>query len=1015
MKPAYRILTSQGIWTLDLDVVLYAVNGSFFKSGQAEVKTYLSTGALQNTIAFTDIEVTEGKVSSMRLANTAATATLIAYPGTVNPKPIVWNSTASAFEFKFGLTAEQIIAQMTLATGATANVKRIISETNRPVVTGELAHNYTYRLFVTPESSIATQIANYTLTVIPGFNTISLAASQLNTDGTMKLTSGVPTQDTSLAGSPIIAIDNTAKTVTVVGDAEPADLVARLYNNTGSAYYPYSTSTIAITNSEEVTKTNTVFNTGDKVIVTALGGAKQVYSIIVSDSDRVIKANSVISYETSSSVNLQVNWGTTIQAMLAALELTDGTEFDYELEVNTGTQSVPVFVEYSEYLAEEDEPVTDVKVLKSTMNNAFRLTVEAQDGIPQVYYVNAKPSTSLAFEVKVGSTHLVTAIDHTAKTINVQNGASITDLTGALKSVDGSVQGYTVVSQSGSANVFTGDKLTVTSASGATTQYIIALNPQLSTSTLELKANANVVQVSGSTLFVKPQIPQLTLNSGANYSTTSLATIISNLDFMKNRQDYRTYTTTAWTAAQATFNPKVASTIPANSSPDANLENNVVVVISQDKNSYQVYSIDVTDNNTTFVPTIIEDPVYVKSVQVTTQPVVGTPGAGTITAWQQPFGELAATPALIAAELNFVDAFMRYSTATTITVTSQSGLSVVYTIVYDKAADTTLSLKSTTNFVPAYVESLGVGNIVYKPQFVSGSSYVTLNLYNLVSYYATDFEIFSYYTPTVRLVYQKTDGTYVAITTAVNSDATLDSFATTNSIDATEKAALKNLTSNRIFVEVVAQNTTTKAYYPVSVGALKTSTVLAAKANLTPIFEVQGTIIYVGANTTITAMKANLDVATNWQTVTYLLNSGNAIATDATVLVDYNVIRVVAQDGTIAEYTVRVVSPNTVAAKVASTAANSLQVASITIPGTTWPASIDVTNWKTNSDSTKVYLTAAEFLALLDTTGSRSYSLTTSEGLAKTSTQLFTGDILTVTTLGIDGHEYTNDYIIVIK
>ncbi len=369
---------------------------------------------------------------------------------------------------------------------------------------------------------------------------------------------------------------------------------------------------------------------------------------------------------------------------------------------------------------------------------------------------------------------------------------------------------------------------------------------------------------------------------------------------------------------------------------------------------------------------------------------------------------------LILAEIDFPANFQSrtttgsgtFATPGTIIVTAQSHTTLVpatvtYTIVVTKSADTQIVLVDTplfVNAVPAFSNS-----IIYNPQFLNGSVFTDTTLFTLSTTYSTDIATKLNNYQTTRLVYNTTGTTYLPLLVA--NQAALDSFCTTNGItDAAEKTAMKNLTSSNIYVEITAQDGTTKTYYSVSVASKLTTTDLSVAGTALPLFDVQGELVYVVAGTTGAQLLANLDRLTNWQTITVTNNAG---VTNAGALVDYNLLTVTAQDGTAKVLTIMTYVKTSVASLVTATTAN--HAATVTVGGST----IGLVKYGTGTSAK--YITAAELLAVLNTSGARSYALFTSEGIAKTQTALFSGDYVVVTTVAANGVSYTSTYIIVLN
>jgi len=518
---------------------------------------------------------------------------------------------------------------------------------------------------------------------------------------------------------------------------------------------------------------------------------------------------------------------------------------------------------------------------------------------------------------------------------------------------------------------------------------------------VDLVAEPAVATLSGYTLYVVPQ----TVTSAVNrtYANTTIQKVLDDLSFAKYDQTYAVYTAANWTAISATFTPATPNGTKISTYTTAIVEGTVIVVIAQDKVGYQAYTVALNAKSDVTTPLLKadEDRTYITDIS-----------GFNINVQNQPFGKTSVTMALILAEIDFAANFQSIVTAGsgtfaspgTIMVSAQSNgtplVQQLYTIVITKSVDTQILLKDTTLYaseVPEYSNS-----IIYNPQYLVGSTYTDMNLYGFATRYDDDFASTagSYQTTDLVYLFGSTYYTIVGLT----SSGTLDSFCANalHIIDATEKAAMLNLTSANIFVKVTAQDSTVTAYYTISLSSKATSTELSVAGTATPLFDVQGDIVYVAYGTTGAQLLANLDKLTNWQTITVTNNAGTA---NAGALADYNLLKVTPQTGAVKVYTIMTVNPN-LTPSVISTATNS---STVTVNATT------IVLVKYGTGSSAKYITAAELLAMLNTSGSRSYALFTSEGLAKTQTALFDGDFLVITTVGADGVSYTDSFIIVLN
>lgn len=985
--PTYRFMTNVGVWQLAKDVVLFDTDGTFEAAGDDAVYTII--GALTpNFATLTDVELADGQVVSLRLTSNATTFKLKDYGSSTTP-PITYNATTSAFQVKYGMTVEEFLADITNVKNSDMAVE-VSTSGIWPVATGLMASNKSYRLTIFAEDELTEVSRN--IGFIPGYNVVNLEVGKL-ADGALLVSSGNPVAEAILTVTPFVSINDTTRVIQVVEDANPTEILARLYNVSGSAYYKYDSATITMTNSEEVAKVGPTMYDGDKVIVTTVDGTKVTYYIDVVSSTRTLAKVAPITDITGTAV--KVAWGTTVQEFIGALALVDGTEFDYVLKVGG--------VEYSKHLAEVTTPILLIQ------DGTFVLEVKPQSGTLQTYNITAAPSSSTAFSVISGKEYIVTNVNTTDKVINVQFNATPALIQGALESTDESNQNYLVTKQGATAFVNNGDTLTVTAANGTSTAvYTIFVDAVLANQYVELVAEPDVTAISGFSLIVNPQT--VGIASTPSYQNVKIKDVVDDLNLAKYAQTLVVYNTTTW---ETNFNPAIpAAGVSSNNYATTDLTaSHTFVVISQDKSVYQAYTVTLAGKSSEVGLVLHDDLTYIQQVSGTE-----------IHVNERPLGEPTVSIALILAEIDFAANFQSrtYSgNGTTspwiITVSAQNSVTgalvqQAYTVVVNKSNDTMIDLKAS----PKYVYTVdGSFTGVYNPQYVSGSAYVDLDLSKIHTVFAADFTsastsggLNSYY-QVVKLVYF-VGGEYVNLPT----DVTLTAFKTTYSLTDAEVTAINKLTSTNIYIEVTAQASTTaapvKSYYPLAL-APRLTTVELDSVGTTPLFDVQGSIMYVQSGLTGKQLFDSIDAAANWQVVNVYKNDGESSLKSSNLpLVDFNIVKVVAQDGTIATYTIKVVTPIDDAAKIASTGLSgdaSLKYNSITVN----PTNITITEWKTDT-----YVTAAELLSYLTTANSRSYELTTSEGLAKTSTAVFTGDILIVTHLGIDGVEYTNSYNIIL-
>ena len=243
-----------------------------------------------------------------------------------------------------------------------------------------------------------------------------------------------------------------------------AALSSKVTVKTGVFDYSYVAS-IAIVNSELVAKSANTLFTGDKVIVTAVDGSFETYTVVLTTDDVSVKKVGVVKDVVADQIT--VAYGTQVSEFLSALVSVDGRPQTYQLKYNN--------VNYNP-AAPASHPTTFINP-----STSWTLVVTSATGYSEEYDIVISSSSSTSIAVKAGSEFLISGINNTGLEINLHYATTLLRVQDSLIKADGSPLGTVAIIRpgvvgaitDGSTQIFNGDKLVITKLRTDQLQQII--------------------------------------------------------------------------------------------------------------------------------------------------------------------------------------------------------------------------------------------------------------------------------------------------------------------------------------------------------------------------------------------------------------------------------------------------------------------------------------------------------------------------------------------------------------
>jgi len=858
---AYRLVMVDGtVLELDPQVRLYNAKGQFMATTIGTILDLDGGGAsalLNNNDIVTDVVVELGKVVSLRFASdsvdvaTKATSIVTAVDNVGNVVSVI-----------YGTTVAQVLEniQPLAANDTRVQAYRVkLASTGATVASGNINAG-TQRLEVTAEDG-----SKQDFTFVIG----------LNPDTTLKLATNPAWQ--------LVAISNSPKEVWVRPGTLAIDILTSLTDSNTSFdpdfYY---------VNSEGIFTTSNkagVLVSGDKLVVSDLPSyTAQVYYVRVVESANtdLKKATGagpeIVSVNNTTGI-ITVQWDTTLvdlQAALAAdlLEPVDGADpasiqLKYDGKTDLVAAGAPTLVR------------------GQTSTKFFELSVKSQDEtVTRTYKFAIEASKSTDVAVKAGSGHLVLDVTLTPddEEVFVRFDLNVAQLIGALESDDTSVQTYLVKNSEGStkvgtAKLFLGDKLVVTSAFGGTPkEYLVTVDNKWSEAILlgEVASPKVLDVITATQIIVYPQYVV-----GTSYANTTIDTVLADLDFSIYAQTYRLekiVDSTTLTISQARALP---------------LDEVKVVVIAQDGISEQDKEIVVNamDDQANF--NLVTDPKVVLSVVGTDVTVAKQTGNFVNTTIDSVLADLD-----LALEFN---TYALYNSTTSAVITLNTARSLALSdvqiqiipqdpamVAFAELYDILIDESSKTSITEIDNAKVYVGTVAYQGPYTGALADVAWEIQINPQY----IESGTYRDVTVQIILADIDllPDFQQSKTAVMLNTAGDAF-----VNFSSTASL-----NDLFIRITAQDGTIEVF---KVSILDRSDVTLYSIDDTTVVNDHPTLansVLVEYGTTVAELMAALDLEAEFQKAAVYQNDGTTAKAGSAMLADFNILRITAQDSTTA-------------------------------------------------------------------------------------------------------------------
>ena len=964
----YYVLSTDGVWELDANVFLYDGTGAY-ENNTAELihkSTYFTATLLNQKV--TDVVVTNGKVTELRLVNTANAATLKS--GATN---IAF--TSPDFDVVYGSSVESFLGKLNFSANSTHVVQGQSSSGAWSDVTVFDNSKVAYRLVVTSESGASN---TYTVSYLgnTSYNTLTVESGSALV---------VDTVNDEIDVKPNVTVSS------VQAELSSIDKV-----KSGNLDYSY-VATIEVFNSEMVAKSTSVLYPGDNLVVTAVDGTKAMYKFVYAADVVTVKENDIVKDVTAP--NITVAYKQNVAEFIAALQSVDGRPQTYQLKYGGAN-----------YNASTD-PVQFINPAAS----AWTLDVKAASGTVVTYNIVISQSTSTAIGVKAGSEYLVTNIDNTGLQINVHYAITLQHLTDSLVKVDGSPLGSLTIERFGvptpiaigTTQLFNGDKLVVTAQNGSTVaKYLVLTNAKSGDLSLSLYEPYNPNNtVAGTQNFVISTAGSIVVPYSVDFAgntsvrlvdvrealTGSTNTTIKTAKFQTVKFQQLNTTTGVWGDVSGEYTD-IRTTLATQ--PQYRVE---LLAQNGSKAYYQI----VVDAKKVDVSFTYDPYSQVPITGLTTQKVILNANSSSVVV--APFIDNNSDP-----------------------VNAQDVLDAVK-IGFFQAKEIQWKAKTTTSWPASPFTVSGIAvldfttndyRLVVKSQDTTITGYYSITASGLLT--STNYELATGQTKLVSLANapQIVVTSVSSVTLAdIRSSVVAQSYATikfqeniggtwTDVSSGTETAKTVTVTSGApdFRMVVVAQDGTTERSVSIMIDALSQNASLQPKANQTT-FELNGNVIITSDLVDRDALLAAINVSTFAQTVTVYSNTEQALIVNG-ALYDYYYLTVQAQDSTVAPtvYTIMVESSNK-ALPATDTYTKSSQTVAISVTGNT------ITMTVTGSKKDTFAVSIADLLVEYFNVEGQSYQFITSEKLAKTSDNMFTGDSVIVT--AEDGSTLTYSVVIV--
>lgn len=945
----YYVLSTDGVWELDQNVFLYNGAGVYMKNTANLIHEDSYFTANLESKKVTDVVLTNGKVTSLRLVNDENLATM---------KSGAANITFADPDISvvFGSTVDELIAKLNFPANST---HKVLSGT--AVFTGTFNRaTSNYSLVVTSELGVP---KTYTISYLgtPDYKVLTKKdGSALDIDPVAKKISVQPN---------------------VLVSSVLADLSVKVSVKTGNLDYSYNGS-VQIVNSELVAKSANTLFTGDKVIVTAVDGSFETYTVVLTTDDVSVKKVGVVKDVVADQIT--VAYGTQVSEFLSALVSVDGRPQTYQLKYNN--------VNYNA----ANDPATFI----NPPAQPWTLDVISGSGMKATYNIVVDPSSATDIQLKADAAPFVTAIENTAgsRQIDVHYGLTLERMISHIEKADGSPLGSVSIVRPGvssvlpsSTQLFSGDQIVITAQNGTTSvNYLVMTNAKSNNTTLVLNRAYNEVPgTANAQNFVKSVAGSIVVPFSTDFAGNLSVQLVnvrqaltgstqpSVLTPLFQKVTFQVLDTTdgSWSNVTNEYvNINTKAVAPA-VEPQYR-----ALVQAQDGIAEAFYTI-------TFEPKA-DDTTFAYDTYGPTQRVIVTSSGSSITVNQQIDN---ANDPIIAQDIldtvrigHFQSKELQMKAKTEETWPTSPATITGYAELNFTLNDYRLVIKSQDGFA----------NYV-----VVANPLLSVTTYGLVANQTTIVSAANAGTITVKSTAPVTLGEVKNAVVAQNySTISFEQFnLSTGDWSATlVDSFVVEVTGGQPHFRMVitAQDRVTKRYVELVIDGLQSNNALQAKAGQT-VFKLVGSDLIISDKTDLDTLLAAIDADAFSQTVTVHRNT-EEVMTSNDKLFNFFYVKVQAQNPAVAPmiYNIKVVSSN------ANLAEGSYTVGKVTVT-----LSVDNTNkvatftlsGGTDAQKAAFNVTIDAVTSNLLTNASQTYAFETNEGLAKLGANLFTDDVIEVT------------------
>ena len=799
----------------------------------------------------------------------------------------------------------------------------------------------------------------------------------------------IPTYNPAI--HPFVEIDG--HTIRVETEVTEAELLAVLFTARNPRHQ--ADNTIEVFNSEFEDKNQTFLFTGDKVLVTSdwatpAASRTRLYVIEVVPSNNTVLVSDDKDVMTVGTNVLNFVWNADLNTVIAEVgaRTANGKEFTWELLFKGEEIDLTDEIVTGQDINDDDilEQIGNVRIRDIKALGSLALVITAEDGTTTASYTFVeRPSRSKAIEfiaeLPFGAAFNV---NESTKEIELPYALLTADLAGLLVKSDESPLGSLVITNAdgnpkSNPRFFTGDKVRVSAADGTVPAdvYTVVVNIDIDDTNLWLVENPVVTDIAGLNLSVLPE--------PARGTNTTLAMLMNDLylagryqtarAYWVNEDSDKVYVTNMNTVLHSHF---ISTTLPF----ENDIPNLWIEVTALDGVSVENYQVTL-DYDTSTILEVKDDVDYIVSIVgsvITVHAELGINqpvrvrdlvdgldlGFQTITLQRSSTGGnvgLTTTTALTSSTF--------YDQATgdvdlQVTVSAQDDRMIaavdneaVYTIVIELNTATTPDTVAN----PAVIEQVVGGFIDAKPEVIIPTGYRATTVNDVLA----DLDLLENF-QTARVVRTSTG----AVVSGSTLNQPLSNFIVAGVVDLTVEVSSQE-------VRLITAVTT--------VGEFEIN--LMTKLSDTAVYDVPGQSVYTigfGGNievdfgTTIAQLLGAIDANEAYQRISVVTNE--YVARTSGALATGNLLKVVAQDGTI-EYHVIEVGP----------APAPLPSGDVSLDASKYDLIVSVDGlYIVIIEGTEV----AELIAELEDVTARGYTLHNSEFDLKTEDDIFTYDILRV-------------------